>query len=356
MVQTHQVPHAQLFWGPEGSAKLPLALAFATYLHCQNRQKEDACGQCGPCIKMQKLIHPDVMFVFPTSPTKQFTGKDVVSTNFLKAWRAFLHEHPYGNVSDWNYYLGSENKQLNIPKEEARQITQYVSLKAFEAFYKVVLIWLPEYLHPTAANALLKVLEEPPPHTLFLLVNVHPDKVLSTIRSRTQQVHIPAFTDTALSSMLVQQCSLDQQRLAQIVLMADGNFNKALKLAVDTPATHFDQFKIWMRLCYTPSFAQLLAQAEAFQQMPKEDQKHFLAYCLHMMREALVIKFGQPDLTRTAAAEQEFSHKLRQTLTDQQIKDYTTWLNQAYYYIERNANPKILYLDLSLKIAHTFRL
>lgn len=355
MANTAQVPHAQLFWGPEGNASLPLALAFAAYLSCQNRLPEDACGQCASCKAMQKGVHPDVKFVFPTCATSKLTGKDVVSTNFLQPWRTFLHEQPYGQLRDWSHHLNSENKQLSIAREEAREIVQCVSYKAFEGKYKMVLIWLPEYLHPTAANALLKVLEEPPPHTLFLLVSVKPEKVLGTIRSRTQQVHIPAFTDEALASMLTQQQALAPTQLAQITLLADGNLNKALQLLAQTTGTYFDHFKAWMRLCYAHDWTQLVAQATAFQEMPKEGQKNFLAYALHMLRETLMASFAQAALARTTAIEQEFTQKLSKALTHQQIKTYATWLNQAHYYLERYVNAKMLYLDLSLKIARNFR-
>jgi DNA polymerase III subunit delta' len=355
VVQTHQVPHAQLFWGPEGNAGLSLALAFITYLNCQNRLKDDACGQCTSCLRMQKLIHPDVRFVFPTGATKQIASKDAVSTNFLKTWRTFISECPYGDASDWSRYLDNEKKQLSISKEEAREIIQAVGLKAFEGKYKVVLIWLPECFHIAAANALLKVLEEPPPHTLFLLVSVHLDKVLDTIRSRTQQIHIPAFTDKALSSMLAQRYSLDRRQLAQIILLADGDLNKAFKLVENRTEDYFGHFKNWMRSCYTHNFTQLVAQADAFQEMPKADQRNFLTYSLHILREALVLCFTQVELTRATDEEQEFTQKLRQSLTHQQIKEWIIWLNRAHDCIERNVNSRILYLNLSLSIARTFR-
>ena len=355
MVKAQHVPHAQLFWGPEGNASLPLALAFITYLNCQNKLEKDACGQCTSCLKMHKLIHPDVKIVFPTSATRKIAGSDVVSTNFLKTWRAFLHEHPYGHDNDWSYYLNSESKQLSILKEDSNDIIRAISLKAFEGTYKVVLIWLPEYLHIAAANALLKVVEEPPSRTLFLFVSIRPDKILSTIRSRTQQIHVPAFTDTALANMLIKQFSLNQEQLAQITLLADGNLNKALKLIEDTTGNYFDHFKRWIRSCYTRNLTQLVAQAELFQEMSKAAQKDFLTYSLHMLREAMVLHFTQKKLTRSSGAEQELTKKLRQTLTHQQLKAWVTWLNKASHYITRHINAKILYLDLSLRIAHTFR-
>lgn len=353
-VQQHQIPHAQLFWGPEGNAGLPLVRAFITYLYCQHPLKEDTCGQCSPCRQMQKLVHPDVTFVFPTSTPQQITPKDKVSTHFMKTWRSFLHEHPYGQASDWSCYLNSENKRLSIAREETRGILQGVSLKGFENSYKVILIWLPEYLHPTAANALLKVIEEPPSATLFLLVSHDPEKVMGTIRSRVQQIHVPAFTDEALVKMLKQQHAIEQERLTQIVLLAEGNFNKALKLVEKAEEEHFTRFKSWMRLCYARDFTQLTDEAAAFQALSSIDQRSFLVYALHLLREALVLHFKQNVLTRTSSLEQVFVKKLKQQLTHQQVKAWINWLNQACYCIERNANPKLLYLDLSLKIAHTF--
>lgn len=355
LVQHQQVPHAQLFWGPEGNASLPLVLAFVTYLHCEQRSAEDACGQCPSCLQMHKLVHPDVKFVFPTSATKQFTGKDVVSTNFLQLWRAFVQEHPYGQAEDWGQHLNNEGKQLSISREEARGILQDVSFKAFGGQYKVVLIWLPEYLHPTAANALLKVIEEPPPNTLFLLVSTAPDKVLGTIRSRTQQVYVPAFTDEALASMLTQQHTLAPEQLSQIVLLADGNLNKAFKLVGQTAGVYLNSFQNWMRRCYANDWTQLVAEADVFQALSKVDQRNFLVYGLHLLRESLVLHFTPTALTRVTAPEQAFTQKLRKTLTHQQLKAWITWLNQSYYYLERNSNPKMLHLALSLKLAQSFK-
>jgi DNA polymerase-3 subunit delta' len=218
-----------------------------------------------------------------------------------------------------------------------------------------VLIWLPEYLHSTAANALLKVIEEPPPYTIFLLVSHQPEKVLGTIHSRTQQIHIPAFTDEALSAMLTRQHALNQEPLAQIILLANGNFNKALKLVESMEGNSFSGFKEWMRLCYAHDFTHLVARAEGFQEMPKTGQRDFLAYALHMLRETLVLCFAQKGLSRATDAEQVFIQKLKMSLTYQQIQAWTSWLDEAYYHIERNANPRMVHLNLSLKISQTFK-
>ncbi len=355
-VKNHQIPHAQLFWGPEGNASMSLVLALVTYLHCQHRQEEDSCGQCAPCRKMKKLIHPDVKFVFPTSATQQFTGKDKVSNNFLKTWRSFLDSCPYGQADDWSNYLNSPNNQLSISREETRVVLREVSLKGFENSYKVIIIWLPEYLHITAASALLKVIEEPPPQTLFLLVSNNPERVIGTIRSRMQQIYVPAFADEAVIKTLKQKYSLKQEQLAQIVLLADGNLSKAFKLVERVEESHFTYFKTWMRLCYTHDLTQLTRQAEIFQKLTQVDQRNFLVYTLHLLREALVTHFTQNALTRTTELERIFAQKLRQSSTHQQIKEWINWLNQACYCIERNVNPKMLYLDLSLKIVRAFHL
>lgn len=198
-------------------------------------------------------------------------------------------------------------------------------------------------------------MEEPPPHTLFLLVSGQPDKVIGTMRSRMQQIHVPIFPDEALANMLTQRYSLGQEQLAQIILLADGNLNKALKLVEHRVEDHLSHFKDWMRLCYIHNLTQLVAQAEAFQELSKVSQKNFLMYSLHMLREALVLYFAPPRLTRATEEEQAFMQKLRQTLTHQQLKEWVIWLNQAYYYLERNVHPRMLYLDLSLKIARTFK-
>lgn len=350
-----QVPHAQLFWGPEGNASLPLALAFVTYLNCEQRVEEDACGKCSSCLQMQKLAHPNVKFVFPTSATKQLAGKEVVSTNFLSLWRDFVRKNPYGQAEDWSQHLDGAGKQLSISREEARGILQNVSLKAFNNQYKVVLIWLPEYLHSTTANALLKVIEEPPPHTLFLLISAAPDRVLGTIRSRTQQVYIPAFTDEALADILKEREVLDQHQLKQITVLADGNMNKAFKLVKQMEGIYFNAFQTWMRLCYAHNFTKLLAQADEFQAWSKVEQRNFLAYALHLLREAVIMPFAEVGLTRVTQAERFFTQNLGKTLTTPKLKKWIMWLSQADYYLERNANPRMLHLDLSLKLTHSFK-
>lgn len=355
IARTNQVPHAQLFWGPEGNASLPLALAFITYLNCQNRQKDDACGQCAACIKMQKLVHPDVRFVFPICSAKQNKSDDTVSIDFMHYWRNFVHEYPYGNANDWSHYLHSANKPISIVKEEAKGVIQTISLKSFEGKYKVVCIWLPEYLHAAAANALLKIIEDPPTNSLFLLVGVTLHNILDTIRSRTQQIYVPAFTDQSIASMLTKKHTLAPDQLAQVILLANGNVNVAYKLAANRTESYFEYFKNWMRSCYQHDWTKLVAQATSFQEMGKAIQKDFLSYSLHMLRAAMLLSLTAARCIRVTDTEIKFIQKLRQFLTHQQIQTWITWCNQTYHTIERNTNPKMAYMNLSSQIAFTFR-
>jgi DNA polymerase-3 subunit delta' len=354
IAQHRQVPHAQLLWGAAGSAQLPLALAFAQYIHCTNRSDQDACGRCASCLKMEKLSHPDLQFIFPISNTPKSTNKGNSSNQYLPAWRTFIQEQPYGLPSHWSYHLGSEQKQLAISKEEAKQITRYVSTKPLESNYKITLIWLPEYFHPSAANALLKVLEEPSPQAIFLLASLTPEKVIDTIRSRTQQIYVPPFSDQALAYLLNQQYGLSEEQLQQIVPLANGDINQAKELIENNQKDSLSQFTTWMRLCYNQNLAQLIIQADTFQQLDKEAQKDFLAYTLHLLRESLVVDLNQTQLSKAPHKEQMFVAKFKKTLTYDQIKCFTEWINQAYYYLERNVNTKILWLNLSLKVAQSF--
>lgn len=351
----NQVPHAQLFWGAPGSAQLTLALAFAMYLHCNQPLHNDACNTCPSCMKMSKLVHPDLKFIFPTSNTTKVANQEAGSNNYLPAWRSFLQEQPDGTLSQWSYHIGGEQKQLLIAREEARQIAQYMSVKPLESKYKIILIWLPEYLHPNAANALLKILEEPSPQAIFLLVSMQPEKIIHTIRSRTQQIYVPPFSNQILLELLTQQYVLPIEQLQQVVTLADGNIHQARELIENNQKNLWTQFVTWMRLCYKQDLAELVTQADTFQQLDKEAQKSFLVYALHAFRETLVIDLGRPELLKSSQEEQNFLEKFKRTLQDEQIKHFTGLVNQAYYHLERNANSKILWLNLSMKIAQAFK-
>lgn len=350
------IAHAQLFLGLEGSPNLTFALAYATYLNCQDRQNEDSCGKCDSCNKNKKLIHPDVNFAFPVSSTAGITGKDVISTSYLSEWRNFVIQDPYNNASGWNSYFGGENKHLNISKEESRQIIRHLSLKPFEGKYKVMLIWLPEYMNASAANAILKILEEPSENTVFILVANEEKKILSTIRSRTQIIRVRPFSDEEIMKLLIEHHFIEEDKARQISHLVDGNINEALRLAREVEDDSHVMFRDWMRLCFLGNLIEVVKWTDKFSKLSKVSQQTLFQYGLSMMREALIILSNEPSLSRLMGEEMEFIRNFTKVLEIKSLEAITLQLNEAYYHLERNANSKILFLDLSLRIIEIFNL
>ena len=366
------VAHAQLFVGPEGSANLAMALAYATYLNCDDRQPDGRCDDRGGGAKMDKYIHPDLHFVFPVSATKHITGKDVVSDSYIQAWRDFLRDHPYGDLAEWGAAFGGENKQLNISKEESRTIIRKLSLTAFESHYKVVIIWMPEYMHPAAANGMLKILEEPPAKTVFLLVANDADRLLPTILSRTQILMIRAFTAEEVEAYLrkeVPSASAHPERTQQAAMLSEGNIPYALKLYHEVKEDHPRLFQDWMRLCYAHDYAALVAMTDEFQQLGKEGQKQLFYYGLTMMREVLIAlavdtpaDVGQEtliaqekQLIRVSGNALRFVANFSKVMDFAKVDRFANLFNQGYVHLERNVNPKMIFLDTSLTIAQAIK-
>ncbi|MCS6833995.1 MAG: DNA polymerase III subunit delta, partial [Flammeovirgaceae bacterium] len=297
-IHHEQVPHAQLFIGKEGSANLALALAYATYLNCTQRQNNDACGECSSCRKYEKLLHPDLHFIFPTNTTKKITKREDALSNgeLLKEWRKFVLQNPYRNIVEWSLFIGTENKQCIIPKEESRNIIKALSLKAFEATYKVMLIWLPELMHEATANAILKILEEPSPRTVFLLVTNDAEKILVTILSRTQKVMVRSFEDGEIVAFLRAE-GYDEAKAKEAAYLAQGNLQEALRLIQQTQDDQQSFFRDWMRECYKQDYFALFKRSEEFKSWSKEAQKGLMQYGLGILREAIVFKY-EPRLNR----------------------------------------------------------
>jgi len=348
-VQSNKVAHAQLFTGRSGAPNLPMALAYATYLNCEN-PAEDACGTCASCLKNAKYIHPDLHFVFPVSGTKDVKTKDAVSQKFLKEWRTFLLNDPHGTIEQWAEAYGGENKQVNISKEESRQIIRNLSLKAFEGTYKIMLIWLPEYFHPFAANGILKILEEPPEHTIFLLVSHDPERLLGTILSRTQNVHIRNYNAAEISALLTSRNGAETERASRAAQIADGNLNQAIRLMEKVEADQYETFVRWMRGCYNIREVDELARmAEEFHRMAKIEQRSLLQYGLNMMRESLVAKHAE-QLSRLPESEKSFIMKFSEFLEPDQVEAISSRFSEALFHLERNGSPKMTFLDTSLQI------
>lgn len=355
-VKNNHVAHAQLFACNPGAPALSMALAFATFLNCENPSEEDACGECSSCSKNKKFVHPDVHFIFPVSTTKNVASKDVESLVFLKEWREFLLTTPHGNLQDWSQIYGGEGKQASISTKEKKTIVNDLSLKAFEGKFKIMIIWHPELMHKNAANGILKVLEEPPANSLFLLVSEEPDKLLTTILSRTQRLNIPSFTDQELSEVLTSAHGIEEHRAKQLAHLADGSLRAALYLTAHVEADNFDLFKQWMRLCHQRQMGELVDQAEIFSKLTRGGQNTFLKYGLSMLREALVsISATQDQLFRVEGNEKTFVSNFGKAISLNQFQSLSSLFSDASYHIERNANAKLLFMNLSINISKVFK-
>lgn len=349
-VKEGRIPHAQLICGPEGTGKLPLALAYARYLCCEHPGETDACGSCPSCIKFNKLIHPDLHFAFPI--IKKKAGKDSVCDDFLPEWRNLLLKQPYFNLHTWLEQMGAENQQAQIFVKESDEILRKLSLKSSQGSYKVMIIWLPEKMNTECSNKLLKLLEEPPAKTVFLLVSEEPDALLQTIQSRTQRFNIHGIEEEALSQVLQTHYGLQPEDANDIAHRSEGNFLKALE-NIQLSEEHklfFELFVSLMRLAYQRKIREMKQWSEKVAQMGRERQKNFLAYCQRMVRENFVYNFRQRDLVYMNPEEQHFSMRFAPFINERNVMGMMDELSEAQLHIEQNVNPKMVFFDFSLKM------
>jgi DNA polymerase III subunit delta' len=343
-VKTNHVAHALLFDGEAGSAALPMALAFATYINCINPSETDACGICPTCQKISKIAHPDFLFAYPTAG-----GKKVLSENFIKEWRSFIQNNPFGTLSEWLEEI--DIKQGNIPVEESRQIIQNLSLKSYEGGYKIVLIWMVEAMGQSAANALLKILEEPPEKTIFLLVTANINRLLTTIISRTQRVAIRNSNSDELTQFLTTSRNLSEERAKQIYFLSEGNINKALEILEQKDQNEKTWFANWMRYCYAFDLGKLIPLADEFDALTKESQKGLFDYGLKIIREIYLQCVGTESLIKLEGDELQFVQKFSKVFKFENIGQISDLISEAQMLIERNVRAKIVFLDTSLSIA-----
>ena len=351
-VNKNLVAHAQLFFGSQGSPNLTLALAFISFLNCDHKTSNDSCGECPSCKKIDKMIHPDVHFIFPVAPTTKI-NKNVVSDLFIKEWRSFILKDPYQNVNDWFNFYGFENKSPNISKDESRNLIKKLTLKPFESENKIVLIWLPEHLHIYTSNALLKILEDPPPKTFFFLITNDYNRLLKTILSRVQMFKIRNFSDEELTKEILKKDTIAESELSKVILTSDGNLNQAKKIINSSNEDFLSVFKIWMRNCYSSDYAKIQLDLEWFNNQTRINKKAFLIYSLNLIRESFVIKINS-SLSRIVDDESEFIKNFSKSLNEEKIEQIILQLNDSIRFLERNANPKIIFLDLSIEIANAF--
>ncbi|RZK91144.1 MAG: hypothetical protein EOO98_06730 [Pedobacter sp.] len=345
-VAENRVSHAQLFLSPVGSGALPLAIAYAQYINCQQKTAEDSCGECSSCRKYERLIHPDLHFSYPF-----FASKDVkIATDVLEEWRNMLLENPYFDLDIWRSKLSADNKQANINIAEAHDIIKKLSYKAFEADTKVLIMWLPEYLD-REGNALLKIIEEPPANTLFILVAQNQEQILTTILSRTQIVKIPKLADGVVQQYLADKANLSENQAAEYSFLADGNLIEANSLLADEANNNAGYFSEWLRMGYGNRVPDMMAFTETAASWGRENQKNFLKYGINFLRECSLLISGADDLVKLPPQIFEVAKKLSaNVLSLAMVEALINELEKAHYHIERNANPKILFLDVSLQL------
>lgn len=347
-VKNGRIAHAQLFLGGEGSGNLALAIALAQYLNCQNRTDEDSCGTCPSCSKYNQLIHPDLHFTYPT------IGAKALSTNFLTEWREAIGKNPYLTAFEWLQYLGAENKQGNITAEECRDIIHKLSMKTYESEFKVLILWMPEYLGVTG-NVLLKMIEEPPQKTLFILVANNQDNILTTIKSRAQLVKIPVLKDEAIAQALVDKMEMNELQANSVAYLSNGDYNAALQLAVEHDNTFFDEFRNWMLNCYQNNMPAVVQWIEEFAGVGRERLKGFLNYGQHLIRESMRMSVGGVENLKLIKNEQEFVVNFSKFINLDNGEIIYKELNDAIMHIERNANPKIILINVSLTLRNVLR-
>lgn len=347
-----RISHAQLFVGKEGSGVLAMAIAYATYILCSTSKDPETCT-----LMCSKLAHPDLHFAFPVS-TNNSVKKHPISKLFLEEWRKFISETPYGNLFEWLQSLGIENKQGQIGVDEAEEIVKALKLKSYEGGYKIMIIWMAETMNIAASNKLLKLLEEPPEKTVFLLVTENEEQIISTIKSRCQILHFPLLTEADIVKGLIEREGTDPPIAKNIAHQADGNFNKALHLLHNDHSDELFEtwFITWIRAAFKAKgnasvIQQLIEWSDIISKCGRETQKRFLAYCLQFFRQALLLNYNADELVYFEPKSPGFQlEKFAPFIHSGNILQINKELNDASYHIERNGNAKIILLDLSIKL------
>jgi len=375
MVQHNRLSHALLFLGKEGSGALQLAMAFAQYIVCEKvngkQQKAaepslfgepepasgiqhpvsgtDSCGQCPACKKAAELIHPDIHFSYPVIPKR--SGDKPISTDYIQEWREFMAKNPYGNVYDWLQFIEAENKQGNITAHECNDIIRKLNLKSFESQYKILIMWMPEFLGKEG-NKLLKLIEEPPPNTLFILVAENEDLILPTILSRTQLIKIPLLSNQEVEAALELKEGVSPEKARQAAAVAEGNYREALQLLQHADDDWEALLREWLNAVIRTGPVAQVKWIEDAAKLGREKQKQFFKYFIHLLEQAIRIRVIGDTAADRPGSDQDFAIRLNRICSIEQQEAIITELGKASYYIERNANAKMLFHALSIRLYH----
>lgn len=374
LMQDNRMAHALLFLGKEGSGALSLALALAQYVVCEkvnhqssvNSQESgpslfgeepatsnqqpvtDSCGVCPSCVKAQQLVHPDIHFSYPVVTKKP--GTPPISTDYISDWREFIKSYPYGNVYDWLQFIGAENKQGNITANECNDIIRKLNLKSFESEYKILIMWMPEYLG-NEGNKLLKLIEEPPPNTLFLFVAENESLLLQTIISRCQLIKIPALEVKDVEEALISRNKTEPAIARQVAGVSDGNYREALQLVQHAEEDWQTMLREWLNAIMKTGPIAQTKWVEEMSRLGREKQKQFLRYFNHLLGESARLRI-LGDQVFLSEKEKDFAGRLNKIAGIEQQQAIIEELDKASYYIERNANAKILFHALTIKLYH----
>jgi len=348
--KTGFIPHAQLFTEQEGSGAFPLAIAYARYLNCANPSDNDACGQCPSCIKYNELAHPDLHFVFPIVTKKE--KKKEICDDYLPEWRSFLNNRPYFTFDQWLEHMEAGNSQAIIYSRESDEIIRKLSLKIYEADYRILFVWLPEKLHTTCANKLLKIIEEPPQNTVILMISQSPELILGTIQSRSQRLHIRPINKEAVAKALVEQYKLNPEDAKDVAHRSSGSFIRAIEAISLSEETEFflDQFKGMMRNSWSRNVKGMKEMADILAAIGRERQKNFLSYCQHLIRENFMYRFQSPDTNYMNISESDFAIRFAPFVNERNVFDLMNELAKAERHIAQNVNAKMVFFDLGLRI------
>tara|TARA_R110002050_G_scaffold41242_1_gene100026 strand:- start:13120 stop:14244 length:1125 start_codon:yes stop_codon:yes gene_type:complete len=352
MIDKGRISHALMFTGKEGTGNLAMALAFGSYVLAKNSQDEaSAMAKCN------KLIHPDFHFCYPVNSNDRVKGSKILSKDFIVEWREAVIENPYQTSGEWLGHLGIEKKQGLINVHQAREILSSLSLKPYESEYRVMLIWLPEKMNTETANKLLKILEEPPAKTVFLLVSQNPEQLLPTILSRVQLVNVKPIAKENIAKALVELHGQDLENAQTISKICEGNYLEAQKLVSENKIRAFNQdmFIQWMRFLWQKEFLELTQWIEVLSKVGRERLMLFFRFGLHIFRESLIMNYADASIQMTGGTELAFIKKFAPYVNELNAIEMVTLFEDAEYHISRNANPKILLMDVSLKMMKLVR-
>ncbi len=354
-VREERVSHAIMFTGREGTGKLPLALAFGQYISCMNRGETDSCGVCPSCRKYLKLAHPDLHFVYPVFPTKKFNKPE--SDDFLPQWREMVHKNPYFTLSQWLGFIENENAQGLIYERESDAIMRKLNLKSFESEYKVMIIWLPEKMHQNCSNKLLKLIEEPPNKTVFLMITEDEDAVITTIRSRSQRIKVPPIDPDSMRKALESGGQVPAEQIPEVVRLSNGSYIEALDYinSNESTALFFQKFQEMMRMAYTRQVQDLLPWAEEMAAFGRDRQKAFFNYALRLVREYFVMNLKQPELIYLNDTEQAWGVKFAPFINERNIIPFAKAFEEAIFHISSNGNSRIIFLDTALRMVRLIK-